>query len=67
MGIFMFKISHELLPPMFQNIFHLNNTVHNYCTRHSENYHLYRVNTDVSNQKAKRLSDSLPYNILLQT
>lgn len=48
MGIFMFKISHELLPPMFQNIFHLNNTVHNYCTRHSENYHLYRVNTDVS-------------------
>ena len=43
MGIFMFKISRELLPPLFQNHFHTNNTVHNYYTRHCENYHLYKV------------------------
>ena len=39
-GLFMFKYSHELLPPLFRNTFQFNSTIHTSPTRRSHDYHL---------------------------
>ena len=39
-AIFMFKYSNNQLPSSFQSLFTLNNTIHSYPTRNSQNFHL---------------------------
>ena len=47
LGVFMYKINNNMLPSKFTRLFKLNDTVHNYFTRNSSNYHVVRTNTDI--------------------
>ena len=48
-GLFMFKVMNNLLPPICQDLFIVNQSIHHYDTRQKHNIHIfhYRVNTSL--------------------
>ena len=44
-AIFMYKYHNSLLPPIFDNLFHTNSSIHRYPTRGSTDYRIPRVKT----------------------
>ena len=50
LGIFMYQLTKNELPKLFQNMFSTNNQYHNYPTRQASSYHLPRTRTLFSNK-----------------
>jgi len=58
-GCFMYKIMNDNLPDLFNYNFILNQQVHNYNTRHSNNIHEIRCNTTTRKNTVRYLGTSL--------
>ena len=66
-GIFMYKYTHNQLPPLFHNIYNLNSNIHTYPTRHSLDYHLENPKIILAQKSIRHhgpdVWNSLPHNL----
>ena len=67
LGVFMYQLTKNELPSVFQNMFSTNNQYHNYPTRQANSYHLPRTRTLFANKifttSGPKLWNSLPSDI----
>ena len=62
-GVFMYKLYHQLLPPLF-SMFQRTSNIHNYSTRQNDSFYIQYVPT-VRSQKTIKITGSKLWNILI--
>ena len=66
-AIFMFKYSNNQLPSSFQSLFTLNNTIHSYQTRNSQNFHLTNPKLIIAHKSIRHYGPDLWNNLPITT
>jgi len=61
----MFKLNHNLVPPIISSYFYLSSDIHCYYTKSRQDYHMYSVTTNIRKRNTRYSHDPYIYSEIL--